>query len=122
MDFKVPILELGKTLITAIQFDLSDEQVVQFQRDVVTSINNKEADGIIIDISALDVVDSYMARAINDTARAAKLIGAEVVVCGIQPFVAMTLVEMGRNLFNVVTTFNLEQALTKINELLAQRS
>ncbi len=117
MEFNVPILQLGKLLITTLQFDLSDQQVVCFQRDIVQEVSTRDAQGIVIDISALDVVDSFMARVINDTARAVKLVGAEVVVCGVQPYVAMTLVEMGRNLFNVETTFNLEQGIDKLKQL-----
>jgi rsbT antagonist protein RsbS len=118
MDYKTPILELGNVLITSIVIDLTDEQVIRFQRDLVEAISSKEASGVVIDISALDTVDSFMARVINDTASAAKLLGAKVVVCGVQPYVAMTLIELGRNLFNVETTFNLEQALAKVNQLI----
>ncbi len=122
MEFNVPILQLGKLLITTLQFDLSDQQVVCFQREIVEEVSKRDAQGIVIDISALDVVDSFMARVINDTARAVKLVGAEVVVCGVQPYVAMTLVEMGRNLFNVETTFNLEQGLDKLKLLTQARA
>ncbi len=122
MNFKAPILQLGDILITSIIMDLSDEQVLKFQHDLVTDISEKGSEGLVIDISALDTVDSFMARVINDTARAVKLLGAEVVVCGVQPFVAMTLVEMGRSLFNVETTFNLEQGLSKVKQLIRDRS
>ncbi|MER2494310.1 STAS domain-containing protein [Catenovulum sediminis] len=114
MNFKTPLLQLGDVLITSIQTDLSDAQVSEFQQDLVRAIGLKNANAVVIDISALDVVDSFMARVINDTARAARLVGAEVAVCGIQPYVAMTLVEMGRQLFDVQTTFNLEQALAAV--------
>ncbi|WP_143870857.1 STAS domain-containing protein [Catenovulum sediminis] len=114
MNFKTPLLQLGDVLITSIQTDLSDAQVSEFQQDLVRAIGVKNANAVVIDISALDVVDSFMARVINDTARAARLVGAEVAVCGIQPYVAMTLVEMGRQLFDVQTTFNLEQALAAV--------
>ncbi len=121
MSVTTPLLVLGDILITSIQTDLSDEQVVQFQHDLVCAIGDKDALGVVIDISALDVVDSFMARVINDTARAARLVGAEVVVCGIQAYVAMTLVEMGRNLFDVHTTFNLEQALERVKQTISGR-
>ncbi len=121
MNLKAPILELGKILITSILSDLTDEQAIHFQRDIVTSIKGKNAFGVIIDISALDVVDSFMARVINDTAKASQLVGAEVVVCGVQPYSAIALVELGRNLFRVETTFNLEQAYNKIKLLVKDR-
>jgi rsbT antagonist protein RsbS len=122
MNYKAPILELGKTLITSILIDLTDEQALQFQKDIVMVIKSKSANGVVIDISALDVVDSFMARVINDTAKSARLVGAEVVVCGIQPYVAITLIEMGRNLFEVGTTFNLEQAINQIKQRIEQRA
>ncbi len=122
MEFNLPILQLGKILITTILFDLSDEQVVEFQSKLVNAINKHSAEGILIDISTLDVVDSFMARVINDTAKAAKLVGADVCVCGVQPYVAMALVELGRDLFNVDTTFNLEQGLERLQERLSQRA
>ena len=118
----MPILQLGRLLITTVLFDLSDEQAMQFQSRVVSAISERSADGMVIDISALDVVDSFMARVINDTARAARLVGAEVVVCGVQPYVAMTLVELGRDLFNVTTTFNLEQGLECLELRLRDRA
>tara|TARA_Y100001968_G_scaffold332250_2_gene389675 strand:+ start:10478 stop:10840 length:363 start_codon:yes stop_codon:yes gene_type:complete len=116
-----PLLQLGNILITSIQMDLCDKQVVSFQQSVVEAISTKNMQGVVIDISALDVVDSFMARVINDTARAARLVGAEVAVCGINPFVATTLVEMGRQLFDVKTTFNLEQALAAVRKAIAVR-
>lgn len=122
MELNVPILQLGRLLITTVLFDLSDEQALQFQTKVVNAINQHTAEGIVIDISTLDVVDSYMARVINDTASAARLVGAEVVVCGVQPYVAMALVELGRDLFNVDTTFNLEQGLDCLKQRLSHRA
>lgn len=77
---------------------------------------------VAIDITALDVVDSYMARVINDTASMVRLLGAEVVICGIQPFVALTLVEMGRDLFGADCTFNLSQGMDKLHAKIALRA
>lgn len=122
MSHTTPLLQLGNILITSIQTDLCDKQVVIFQKDVIEAINARDAQGVVIDISALDVVDSFMARVINDTARAARLVGAEVAVCGIKPYVAMTLVEMGRQLFDVKTTFNLEQALAAVKHAILVRA
>lgn len=114
MNYKSPILELGNVLITSIVVDLSDQQAVELQSNIVNAIKDKDSLGVIVDISALDTVDSFMARVINDTAKAIKLLGAEVIICGIQPYVAMTLVEMGGGFFDVSSTFNLEQALNSI--------
>jgi len=118
---KIPILQLGRILLVSIQVDLTDTDAMQFQNDLVNKIAATEALGVAIDITALDVVDSFMARLISDTASMARLLGAEVVICGIQPYVAMTLVEMGRDLIGADCAFNLEQALKILNGLIALR-
>lgn len=117
----IPILRLGRILLVSIQVDLSDTDAIQFQDDVVRKIAEIEAQGIVIDITALDVVDSYMARIINDTASMARLLGAEVIICGVQPYVAMTLVEMGRGLIGADCVFNLEQGLSRLKERIKLR-
>lgn len=113
---KIPILRLGRILLSSVQTDLTDVDALQFQDDLVRKIAAVEAQGVGIDITALDVVDSFMARVLNDTASMARLLGAEVVICGVQPYVAMTLIEMGRSLIATDCAFNLEQGL-KILEL-----
>ena len=118
---KIPILRLGRILLTSIQVDLVDSDAMQFQYDLLTKIAEIEALGVAIDITSLDVVDSFMARVINDTADMARLLGAEVVICGIQPFVAMTLVEMGRELIGANCTFNLDQGLKVLKSRIALR-
>jgi len=118
---KIPILRIGKTLLTSIQVDLTDNDVMQFQNDLVNALSNTNATGVIIDISSQEIVDSFMARVINDTASMARLLGAEVVITGIQPFVAMTLVEMGRCLIDADCAFNLQQGLKIIESRVAQR-
>lgn len=118
---KIPILRLGKILLASIQIDLVDADAMQFQNDLVRKIAEIEAMGVVIDITSLDVVDSFMARVINDTASMSKLLGAEVVVCGVQPFVAMTLVEMGRDLIGADCTFNLNQGLEMLKHRIARR-
>lgn len=118
---KIPILRLGRILLASIQTELSDSDALQLQTDLVKKVADVEALGIAIDISALDVVDSYMARVINDTSTMARLLGAEVVICGIQPFVAMTLVEMGRGLIGADCVFDLEQGLARLHERIRLR-
>lgn len=118
---KIPVLRLGRILLTSIQVELSDADAVQFQSDLVRKVSETEALGVAIDISSLDVVDSYMARIINDTASMVHLLGAEVVICGIQPYVAMTLVEMGRGMIGADCVFDLEQGLARLNEAIRQR-
>lgn len=118
---KIPIIRLGKILLTSVQMELSDHEALEFQNDLINKIAETEALGIAIDITSLDVVDSYMARIFNDTVSMARLLGADVVISGIQPFVAMTLVEMGGSLIQAECAFNLEQALKKLEARLATR-
>ena len=119
---KIPILKLKNVLITSIQIDLTDDEAIEFQTAVLGRVNETEANGIIIDITALDVVDSFMARVLNNTATMVRLLGAEVVLCGMQPSVAITLVEMGRELIGVETALNLDQAVDMINEMIKSRA
>ena len=118
---RIPILQLDRILLVSIQVDLTDNDAMQFQSDLVERVAAIEALGVAIDITALDVVDSYMARVINDTANMVRLLGAEVVICGIQPFVALTLIEMGRGLLGADCAFNLGQALEMLNGRIAKR-
>jgi len=118
---KVAIPRLGRILLVSIQQDLSDDAALEFQSNLLKTIAKSEALGVAMDISALDVVDSFMARMINDTACMARLLGAEVIVCGTQPCVAYTLVEMGRGLFGADCTFNLEEGLKTLKQRIASR-
>jgi len=119
---KIPILKLKDILITSIQIDLTDDEAIVFQTAVLAKVSETNVEGLVIDITALDVVDSFMARVLNDTATMVRLLGAEVVLCGMQPSVALTLIEMGRELIGVETALNLDQAVEKINELIKSRA
>ncbi|MEE2897097.1 MAG: STAS domain-containing protein [Gemmatimonadota bacterium] len=119
---RIPILKLKDTLLASIQTDLSDEDALQFQQDLVERSRDTEAAGVVIDITALDVVDSFMARVLNDTANMVRLVGSETVVCGMQPAVALTLIEMGRELVGVETALNLDQAVDRLDDLIGRRS
>ena len=117
---RVPLLRLNAhTLIVPLHAEVDDEGVLSFQSDLTERVAQDQVRGVVIDVSALDVVDSYMARVLNDTARMLRILGACVVVCGVQPAVALTLVEMGRNLVDVPTAFNLERALLRLERLIA---
>jgi rsbT antagonist protein RsbS len=102
---RIPILKLGRVLLTAIQTDLTDDDAGALQVDV-------------LDISGLDVVDSYMARLLNETARMVRVMGGEVVLTGMQPMIALTLVEMGREIIGMSTALDLETGLAKLRELI----
>ena len=119
---KIPILRLRDILLTSIQVDLTDQDALDFQSDALRTVVQTEAKGIAIDITALDVIDSFMARVLNDTASMLRLQGAETVICGMQPVVALTLMEMGRELIGVETALNLERGLDKLQQLIAEES
>lgn len=115
---KVAILKLRDILLTSIQVDMSDDDAMAFQADV---LSESEAKGLVIDITAMDVVDSFMARVINETAIQAGMLGAQVILCGMQPDVALTLIEMGRELIGVETALNLDQAFNRLEPMIEER-
>ncbi len=119
---RIPILKLKDTLLVSIQMDLSDDDALQFQEDLIGQTRDSLAAGVVIDITALEVVDSFMARVLNDTANMVRLVGAETVICGMQPAVALTLTEMGRELVGVETALSLDQAVDRLRELIEIRS
>ncbi len=118
---RIPILPFENVLVASIQVDLTDQDTLQFQHDVLQKVDETEAEGLVIDITALDVVDSFMARVINETAQMARVLGAEVVLCGMQPSVALTLTEMGRQLVGVETALNLDQGVANVQRLVTER-
>jgi rsbT antagonist protein RsbS len=118
---RVPILRLNaRVLIVALGADITDESVLDFQADLAERASAMQARGVVIDVSAVELVDSFMARVLNDLARMVRLLGAEVVVCGVKPAVAMTLVEMGVTLGGVTTSFTLERGLQRLDDLMAR--
>ena len=115
---RIPVMKLGKILLTAIQSDFTDSAAATLKNDILTLINDRAADGLVIDISALDVIDSYIVRLLTETVYTARLLGCQVVLSGMQPMVALTLMEMGRDLVGVRTAVNLELAVKTIQDLL----
>lgn len=107
----IPILKLGSTLLATIHIDLHDTVVDSFQNDVLEEIERTGSDGLIIDISALETVDSYVARMLANTGKMAKLMGAETVIVGMRPAVAATLVRMGYLMEGINTALSLEEGL-----------
>lgn len=108
---KIPIIKLYDNLIVSIQVDLSDDVVLQLKEDIVNTIIHTEATGLVLDVSGIDLMDSFITRAINDIGKAARLMGVESVVAGLSPMIAMTLVEMGMHFEGVKPVLNLEAAL-----------
>lgn len=107
----IPILKLGNILLASVQEDLDDNTALVFQKSLLRKVSENDAQGVVIDISAMELVDTYLARIFNETASMIKLLGAEVVLCGMQPAVSLTLVEMGRGLIGIDTALDLEQGL-----------
>lgn len=107
----IPILKIGPTLLATIQIELHDTVVDSFQNDVLEEIEKTGASGLIIDISALETVDSYVARMLANTAKMAKLMGTETVIVGMRPAVAATLVRMGYFMEGIQTALSLEEGL-----------
>ena len=105
------ILRQRSYLIASIHEALNDREIVQFQQDLVEQIGTHRARGIIIDVAALDVMDSFGSRTLLNLAHAARLRGAETVIVGIQPDVAFTMVQLGLTLEGVGTALDLEEGL-----------
>jgi len=108
---RIPILKIGNVLIASIQVALHDASAVQFKDDLLNKIHESRARGVIVDMTTVDVVDSFIGRLIADIAAMAGLMGAEVVLTGLQPAVAITLVELGLELGRAKTALNLEKGL-----------
>jgi rsbT antagonist protein RsbS len=113
---RIPILRMGNCLIVAIQVDMHDRLAIALQDDLTGRIVKDKAKGVLIDISALDVVDSFIGRMISNTAAMATVLDAETVVVGMQPSVAITLVELGLTLNGVSTALNVEKGMALLQK------
>ena len=109
---RIPILKLGRALIVTIQVDMHDRLVMALQDDLTSRIAETGARGVLIDISALGIVDSFIGRMIANTASMARVLDAETVLVGMQPAVAITLVELGLSLPGVRTALNVEKGMS----------
>ena len=114
---KVPILKIKDTLIVPLQDGLTDRDFLQFQNDLLQKIYSKKIKGVLIDISELDIADSFLGKALSDTAKMIRLLGAEVVIVGMRPSVAITLVELDLQITNVATALDIDQGLEKLDIL-----
>ena len=108
---RVPVLTLGDVLLVSIQVDLEDQLALALQEDLADRIVTTSAHGVIIDITALDIVDSFVGRMLATIAAVSKVLDAETVVVGMRPAVAITLVELGLPLRGIRTALNLEMGL-----------
>src|SRR3989475_12216614 len=116
---EVPILKQGAYLIATVQSALTDGDLLQLCDTLVQSVSKHRARGVILDLTALDVLDSFATRTLRDLAHMIRLRGAETVVVGIQPEVAFTMVRLGLTLEGVATALDLEEGLFYLNEKLS---
>jgi rsbT antagonist protein RsbS len=112
----IPILKQGPYLIASIQSELTDSDLFQLRDDLVERVGKVRCRGVIIDVTALEVVDSFACRVLRDLANMIKLRGAEAVIVGIQPEVAFTMVHLGLSLESVWTALDLEEGLAYLNQ------
>ncbi|MEO7359339.1 MAG: STAS domain-containing protein [Gemmatimonadaceae bacterium] len=108
---RIPILRIGQFLLVTIQVDIHDELALALQEDLSNRIVDTNAKGVLLDISALDMVDSFIARAIANISSVARLLDANTVVVGMQPAVAITLVELGIPMLGVRTALSMERGM-----------
>jgi len=108
---RIPILRMGAFLLVPIQVDMHDQLAMTLQDDLTNQITKSKAKGVLIDISSLDVVDSFIGRMLGNISSMARVLGAQAVVVGMQPAVAITLVELGLELTGVHTALDVEKGM-----------
>ncbi|WP_247706977.1 STAS domain-containing protein [Streptomyces liliiviolaceus] len=111
MSEQVPVLRIGRVLLVSIQTDLDDQDVVQLQDDLAAAVVDSGAHGVVIDITAVEIVDSFVGRMLSTIASLSRLLDAQTVVVGMRPAVAITLVELGLSLGGVRTALTLDKGL-----------
>ena len=109
--YRIPILQMGSALLVTIQVDMEDQTALQLQDDLATKIEATGANGVLIDISALEIVDSFVGRMLVSISGIARVLDATTVVVGMQPAVAITLVELGLSLEGVKTALNVRRGM-----------
>lgn len=108
---RIPILRMGPFLLVTIQVEMDDRIAIQLQEDLTAMIDKTHARGVLIDISSLEVVDSFIGRMIGNISAMSRILDAGTVVVGMQPAVAITLVELGLRLEGVMTALNVERGM-----------
>jgi rsbT antagonist protein RsbS len=117
---RIPILRMGRYLLVTIQVDMHDRLAMQLQEDLTARIAKDQARGVLIDISALDIVDSFIGRMLADIAGMSRVLDAQTVVVGMQPAVAITLVELGLSLHGVRTALDVERGMQLLEESIGE--
>ncbi|WP_311220716.1 MULTISPECIES: STAS domain-containing protein [unclassified Acidovorax] len=119
---RIPILRMGQTLLVTIQVDMQDQTAMALQDDLAERIAKTGASGVMIDISALEIVDSFVGRMLASISGIARILSATTVVVGMQPAVAITLVELGLSLDGVKTALNVERGMALLRRSEAEAS
>ena len=114
---RIPILRLGDFLLVSIQVDMHDRMALSLQDDLTSQVVRTRAKGVLIDISALDMVDSFIGRMLGNMAQMSATLGAQAVVVGMQPAVAITIVELGLSLDRVRTALNVDRGMALLRRL-----
>jgi rsbT antagonist protein RsbS len=119
---EIPILQVGKILIVSLQTDMYDDDVLALQDKLLNKIQMSESKGVVLELSAVEIMDSFMCRMLNEITQMAYLMGAEVVVTGIQAPVAISMVELGIDPGNINTMLNLDKGLAYLNNKICENS
>jgi len=118
---RIPILKMGEFLLVTIQVDLYDRLALTLENDLINMVSKTEARGVLIDISAVSIVDSFMGRILGNIASMSKIMDAETVVVGMQPAVAITLVELGLTLVGVYTALDVDKGMELLRSKIGDR-
>ncbi|HKC63332.1 MAG TPA: STAS domain-containing protein [Pyrinomonadaceae bacterium] len=113
---RIPILKVGRVLIVPIQVDMDDQTAIQLQERILSELEHTGARGVLIDISLLEMVDSFIGRMLSDIAAMSRIMDARTVVVGMQPAVAITLVELGLELKGVETVLNVDEGFKLLRD------
>ncbi len=116
---RIPILRMGEFLLVTIQVDMHDRLALQLQDDLTAAIERHGAKGVLIDISALEMVDSFIGRMISDISGMARILDAHTMLVGMQPAVAITLVELGLSLPGIATALNVDRGMALLRQRMA---
>ncbi|GLS22992.1 anti-sigma factor antagonist [Labrys miyagiensis] len=117
---RIPILKMGQVLLVTIQVDMHDRLAIALEEDLSAKIVSARAKGVLIDISALEIVDSFIGRMLDNIAAVSRMLDADTVVVGMRPAVAITLVELGLSLTGVKTALNVERGIDLIQRRLRE--
>lgn len=117
---RIPILKMGEYLLLSIQVDMHDQLAMDLQEDLTEQIVRHRAKGVLIDISSLEIVDSFIGRMLSHIANVSRILDAKVIVVGMQPAVAITLVELGLSLAGIATALNIEKGMRWLEDSLSE--